>query len=107
MDLRARDCAMKLTWLQTLNTDGKMSNLAYFFICPKLGKDVWLCNIHESDLHNMIQRKTNPFWYDVMLAWTYVNFKLTSDNLCMFIWYNSTIRIENKPFLWSTAYEKD
>ena len=54
-----------------------------------------------------MQRDVNPFWYDVVAAWTKINFSIDPEKASSFIWMNSLIRVDNKPILWKESYKRD
>ena len=102
VDLIKKDKALKATWPQILHGEEHYSQLVYKMMkCQSLGDDIWRCNLDPSDV-DQIKIKSD-FWVDVLRAWCeynhHTNFRI--DN--QLIWYNSNIRVEGKPILWSDA----
>ena len=67
---------------------------------------IWLCNLQFEDVKSLFD--TNKFWPQVLECWTKINYKQDIENrneiMQQFIWYNSNIRREGKPFLFRKAY---
>ena len=105
VNLKWRDWAIKTTWVKILQTDIKMSNLAYYFLSKTLQDDIWKCNCMHSDADVVIKAEKNQFWHDVYVAWCHVNYVPDQDRASSFLWYNSIIRIDGKPFLWRHPYK--
>ena len=97
-----KDMAMKITWLEALPTDHILSALAYECLSPELQSNIWRCNMKRGDAYHV-----NPdpvFWTDVLNAWGAINYSpITYPQ--QWIWWNSNITIQGKPFFWKTAYE--
>ena len=65
-------------------------------------------NISETDANQVMVKKCNQFWKDVMLAWCKFNFhdNVTDINICHEqIWFNSHIKINGKLCFNKTMYE--
>ena len=103
VDLRLRDAAIKISWVQILASDDKAANLAYYFINNDLKQWVLDCNLHEKDTG--ILGIKNTFWQHFMEDWCKLNFNPNVDS-DMIIWLNSLIKIENKPFFWKDKFAK-
>ena len=105
VNLKLKDIALKASWPQILSTEVEYSTLVYSIMkCSKLKEDIWRCSIAPEDVKNL--KISNTFWKDVLWAWSQYNFfhKKSIEN--QLIWYNSEIRIRNKPFMWNDIYSK-
>ena len=103
VDIKARDEAIKITWIQVLRKDCKSAALAYYFFAQRLHENVWRCNLELSDIDQLLPRVRNPFWFDVLCAWSVLNYDPV-DVEGQLIWYNSLIRIENKCIWWPECF---
>ena len=105
IDLKIKDKALKISWIQVLKNDPQMAKIAYYMLCSPLEENVWRCNIHSKDVEVLFP---DSFWKDVLLYWTEVNYeKDVQAPAEQMIWYNSHIRIEEKPFFWKQAYDRE
>ena len=103
-NLKMRDRAMKISWIKILENSPKVANLAYNFLEPKMGSDIWLCNLNSKDIDLLFTHR-NEFWSDVLKSWSFAHYN--KENLIdQPIWYNTNIRIENKPFFWAKCYKR-
>ena len=59
VDLEARNAAIKISWLKILENDNKAACLAYQFLDPEIGEDIWKCNINVRDVKKFLPVKTN------------------------------------------------
>ena len=73
VNLRLRDKALKISWIQTINQDKSVANLAYHFLGNVLKSWFFDCNLKDSDIHML--NISSPFWEDVAKAWCSYNFK--------------------------------
>ena len=106
INLAARDSAIKITWIKILDSDPKCANLAYSFLSPVLQRDIWLCNISPTEISKIMKKNSNPFWFDVLSAWSKQHYQGNELNASTFLWYNSLVRIDNSPFLWVLPYKR-
>ena len=99
VNLRNKDIALKATWPQILVKEEEYSKLVYNTIgCSPLGEDIWRCSLYEWDVKTL--NIANPFWEDVLYSWNTYNSHHERRIENQLIWYNSNIRIQNKPVLW-------
>ena len=106
-NLRTKDLAIKVSWINTLQKDQKMANLAFHLIGKTLREDLWLCNIRANDISDCIlQHEENPFWFDAVTAWAKYHYTANEDTASRFIWLNSLIRINQRPVMWNNCYRK-
>lgn len=100
-NLRLRDVALKVQWVDKVQTDLTLLALAFFFIQTPLINWFWKCNLKKCDVKFLTI--TSSFWKDVCLSWCQYNFShvtAKSDVREQVIWWNSHIRSNNKP-LWN------
>ena len=109
VDLSKKDDSIKISWVKAISKDAYLRRLAFAQLQPTLQEDIFKCNLNEQD----IEKEFKPgFWRDVLLAWSRVAFTKDidilnqADILRQVIWYNSAIRIGNKPVFYKNAYEK-
>ena len=105
-DIRKRDKAIKVSWIPCIATMTHSQILLMdYFICTDIANaEFWQCNFSEKDIKYVC--RAIGFWLDVIKAWANFNYQdkleLMEQILEQNIWYNSHIRIQNKPF-----YNKD
>ena len=104
VDLRKRDIALKILWLQTLQEDNKCRELTMKLLSPVLDMDIFKCNLHHTDIKALNIKST--FWRDMLHAWSVYNYTDSADGDSQMIWLNSHLRIGEKPFLNAAAYKK-
>ena len=101
VDLQKKDTAIKISWIKVLKSDKELSNLAYHIIAPVLKEWIWECNLSVLDCENLFPKH---FWMDVLKAWCSYNFQeQVNDPTTQIIWWNSHVKINNKPFLWERS----
>ena len=104
VDIRKKEISLKVQWVKILETDQKLSSLAYHFINPIINEDIWNCNLCKKDIESIFCNN-NPFWKDVLHAWFSVHF----NNLPLkkqSIWFNSNFRINGTVIFWTKNYKK-
>ena len=105
VNLANKDIALKATWPSVLKTEEQYAQLVYKTMrCAKLQEDIWRCTLLPEDIKGMNLK--NQFWSDVLVSWNEYNFYNDHRIENQLIWYNSYIRIQDKPFMWRDAYEK-
>ena len=97
-DLKKKDKALKITWIQILQTDEELSTIAYNSLSADLGNRIWSCNLCSSDVHKLFP---SSFWTDILQAWCEVNYDKKIDKPpFQGIWGNSHLRSSDKPIIW-------
>ena len=111
LDLRSFDKALKIKWIKYI-TDKAENSLSILMSkdITKLKYIIWKGNISYSDIKKVTSIK-NVLLGSVLEAWTTVKYeKLTSPKkevlLKQCLWLNSYIRVQNKPVLYKTMFEK-
>ena len=105
VNLRNKDIAIKATWPQILYHESEYALLVYKLLrVSALGHDIWRCSLKPEDVKSM--KFFNQFWVDVLCSWSSFNtyYEVRIEN--QLIWYNSSIRIRDKPIMWSDVYRK-
>ena len=98
VDFRLKDIALKIFWVKELFTDLDQAKLAYAILAPKLKNDIWECNLNEKDIKILFK---TSFWRDTLIAWSHVNFgdaKSSDEVLNQWIWLNSYMHVNDKPY---------
>ena len=102
VDLNVKDKALKISWIKRLCEDDSIANLAYQSLVPDLGQWIFDCNLNIRDIEHL--KLSNPFWEDMLTAWCEMNY--TTETSDQPIWYNSNIRINEKPIFNKKAFDK-
>ena len=103
VNLRKRDKALKATWPQILYSENEYAKVVYGIMgIPELQEDIWRCNLSPEDVS--ILDNEPDFWKDVLKYWCEFNYYGKKREENQIIWYNSDIRIRNKPFFWKRVY---
>ena len=101
VNLRLKEVALKISWIQILEQDEAMAEMAFRSINPYLKTWVFECNLSKKDVKFL--NIENTFWRDVMEAWCYYHYTENIDqNQC--IWYNSLIRVQGQPIFWKNCF---
>ena len=99
VNLEKKDIALKVTWPQILSSELEYASLVYDQMrCKLLQENILRCRIQPEDVKLLGIR--NKFWRDALRSWNTFNsyYNFTIEN--QLTWYNSSIRIGGKPFLW-------
>ena len=102
VDLRCRDQALKVSWIQILEHDKSMATLAFNAVNDHLREWIFDCNLQPEDVKHLEIK--DKFWHQVMLAWCNYNYQPGTDN--DIIWYNSRVRVQGIPFCWTHCLKK-
>ena len=103
VDLTNRDKALKATWPRILSEEKDYAEIVYSIMrCPILKDNIWRCNLKVDDV--AVLKIQEEFWQDVLSSWCEYNFY--TNNRCenQLLWYNSNIRVKNRPFFWKDSY---
>ena len=103
-DISIRDKAQKISWIQKLKADPKCADLAYQLMNYTLKHDIFKCNLKTEDIKHL--KIESDFWKSVLEAWSEYTQKCCKDDQKLFLWWNSDIRINNKPFFFAAQYTK-
>ena len=103
VNLRNKDKAIKVSWVQRLEHNDKLACLAYEYLHPLLREKIWQTNLSKEDAQKLFVGN-NKFWNHVMYAWCELNWEPFKKNYL--IWYNLEIRIDNLPIYWEKQCKK-
>ena len=108
INLCKKEMSLKVSWIQLLESDLRYASIAYGLFSPLLQDDLFRCNLSPDDIRHVTFPETPPFWCDVLRAWCTINFNSenATDPSSMYIWYNSLLKVDGKPFLWKKCYQK-
>ena len=103
VDLRKRDSALKIHWLNRIHdSDGVLMELAYYHIHTTLNSELlWECNFHTDDVKYACKAK--GVWLSVIKAWATFHYESPSSKnevMNQVMWFNSHLRVKGKPFMW-------
>ena len=105
VNLVVKEKSLKATWPMILAKEKDYSQLVYGIMrCTSINEMIWCCNLKCEDvklLHISCQ-----FWEDVLCAWCEYNYYSDQRIENQILWYNSNIRIRNRPFFWKDAFQK-
>ena len=72
--------------------------------CNVLKENIWRCKLLPSDVKHL--KIKNLFWEDVLKSWNEYNYYHNQEIENQIIWYNSSLRINQKPIMWNDVYKK-
>ena len=105
-DFNKRDTALKSSWVWTILQDPMIAECAHLQLCMTLRNEIWKCNLKSN--HVIILFK-DTFWREVLVSWSQLNYCESvidqSEIAHQRIWYNSHIKINNRPFLFKKAHQ--
>ena len=105
VNLSIKDKALKATWPMILNNEEEYAQMVYRIMrCSSLQQNIWRCSIQPKDVKKLGIKE--DFWIDVLSSWSEYNVYKNTRTENQLLWYNSKIRIKDKPFFWSDAYNK-
>ena len=100
-NFKIKDKALKATWPCILKNEFEYSKIVYSSIDEIMGENIWRCNLLAEDVKHV--EIDNSFWGKVLQAWCEYNFNNDFNVENQILWWNSRIRINNKPFRWEKA----
>ena len=106
VDFRRKDVSLKFSWIKNILSDSFVEHIAYSNINFTLKNKIWECNLRREDVESLNIK--NSFWRAVLEAWcelNYSKFVPPDEYPYQFIWYNSHIRINNKPCFFKKPYQ--
>ena len=103
VNLEYKDKALKATWPHILSKEEEYGSLVYGIMrCSTIGSNIWKCRLLAEDVKTL--KIKSEFWEQVLTAWSEYNFMQDFRIENQILWYNSSIRIKGKPFLWADVY---
>ena len=101
VNLEKKEKALKCMWPNLLENDIRMKRIVLHLISDILLEDIWKTRLTRKDADACLH--TVPtFWRDVLCAWS--EYKTKTEGPSSFLWYNSEIRVGNRPILYRKAY---
>ena len=102
IDFRAKQDTIKISWIFKAVGNEEMEIMMYENLDKELGRKIWECNLREDDVNKLFAER---FWQDVLAAWCKFNYEQidpedTQAILNQTLWYNSDLRIEDRPIVW-------
>ena len=109
IDLGSLNRLLKATWIEKYLDTENQGRWQRFFELRKYGGEITLTgNLNKKD--SSFIKVSDAFFKEILEIWLEVNFeqKVTSDEhfFASPLWYNSLIRIENKPVLYKDWFTK-
>ena len=102
IDLRTKNLAIKVSWIQILQYEKDYAEIVYSIIAPELRHDIWRCSLESQDVPCLGIK--NDFWQEIVIAWAKYNFIQNTEVPNQILWWNSHIRIQNKPVFFKHAH---
>ena len=108
VNLRTKDDSLKINWIKLVQTDTLIMQFMKNSLSPIMGDEIWKCNLSYKDADAIFP---DNFWKDVLKSWAKINYKKLNEcdsindikNQC--IWYNTHLRLNKLPFLFSKPYK--
>ena len=105
VNLTLKDQSLKATWPKILHNEQEYAKLVYGIMrCKEIQSDIWRCHLLKKDIEQM--KISNQFWKDVLICWNQYNMYANVRIENQIIWYNSKIRVSDKPIMWNDLYKK-
>ena len=105
-NIQHKDMSLKIQWIFRLMKNESLKNIAYSLMGNKLGDLILRVQLRAE--HFELLRCENLFWTDVLRIWLKVNYEAPISNQQVkeqVIWFNSNIKVDNKPFIFRKWYE--
>lgn len=101
--------ALKIAWVKRL-LNGDETDLWKICVNDYIPKEIWYGNLRENDIKHVKYIANHRFWCDVMTAWSKYSYVENVNDidtiLSQTLWFNSHIRINNKPVFLNKWSEK-
>ena len=101
-NLRLKEKALKIGWINIIESDNIVQSYAHYFLDSDIGQDIWHCNLNVADVQKIFPK---TFWRDVLEAWSECSYNRNPFRQ-QALWYNSRIRIADKPIFWKNPYQR-
>ena len=105
-----KDHALKIQWVHRLlkmDHNNITKIIAYDLMENPIKDLIWQTQLHVEDVKTL--SKAENFWIDVLTSWCHLNYleEMTSKSqvLSQVIWFNSNIKIDNKPIFYKNWYK--
>lgn len=100
VNILARQQSLKIQWITLINSDIFWSDIFYAYVNSAVREYIWIANLKPADVKLYVNIGNDPFWYQVVLAWSEYNYTCPIEESAILqqpIWLNSNIRIDGKP----------
>ena len=107
VDIGAKDRALKLQWIFRINKNEVLKALAYDLLENCIGDYIWEINLDPKEIACVTNQ--NNTWVNILEQWlkiVHVNPQERGQITSQIIWYNSFIRIEEKPVFWMKWFKR-
>ena len=105
VNISKREKALKATWPVILSKEDDYAKMVHKILrSTALEQDIWRCNLEPKDVDRL--KIGNDFWKDVLKSWAEFNYYYNRRVDNQILWYNSEIKIKQKPFLWKDIQAK-
>ena len=113
-NLQVKHKALRIQWVYKTFENPLIAAMANDSLDNRIGEKLWEAHLTKTDIHSMFPR--NNFWKEVLLDWQeyYYHQRKTRDEIAKrktrdeiantLIWYNSEIKITNKPVIYKNWY---
>lgn len=109
VDLQARQYSLKAQWVTKLHEDCFWTQVLFSMLPYTDPTELWSCNLNHKHAALFIAPDDHGFWFEVLEAWCRTNFSQptnVNEILNQYLWYNSFILVENKPYKINIAKQK-
>ena len=108
IDLVSKQKALAVSWIFKLpQTETFIQESVYTNLCPVLRESIWRCNLKSKEVNKCF---LPSIWRNILQAWCELNYKEPENKthvLDQVLWYNSNIKVGNKPFVWKGWVSKN
>ena len=109
VDIRAKQSALKITWIFKLEKDPILAECAYRALnCHnRLRNLIWRSNMSPKDVKRWFE---DSYWKQVAYAWSKIHYHDPQNKrevLNQLIWMNTNILIQGKPVFWKSWFDQD
>ena len=107
VNVRNRHKALIMQWPYKIQADKLLRELAYTTSGNEIGDLIWSANITVKDAKKLLIEKKN-YWSELILEWVKQSKEPVGHEQIknQIIWWNSNIKIESKPILYSECLAK-
>ena len=104
VNMTIKDKALKSQWVKFALDNDQAKPLIYRLMNNPIGDYIWECQFIKKDIINILPGIDSVFWQNVLENWSEINFNdpISGDQVRQqILWFNSNIRIEEKPVLFN------
>ena len=109
--IRKKNDASKMSWINKVKTNLQTRTLCESILGIKLGKMIEHINLSRKDICYILPNlDCTIFWHDVVRTWVSMSHEKPNSKdeiLKESLWWNSNIKIGNKPIFWQRCYDSD